>query len=81
MALPRSSINLFSSLVKTSADGSAFCPTLGPYNWCAEELAVIVDVFEMPFNQKKLYRVLLTRGGTGWVWDDVIDVVREGSCV
>lgn len=79
--MPCSPVNLFSSLMKTSADGTAFCPTLGPYIWRTEELAVIVDVFEMPFDQKKLYRVLLTRGGTGWVWDDVIDVVREGSCV
>jgi len=70
-------LQLFSFLMKKSADGSAFSPELGPYVWNHGELAVVIDAFEMPFASKRLYRILLHSGGTGWAWDEFVNVVAD----
>jgi len=78
LVLPRVPTQLFSSLFKSSADGSVFSPEAGVYIWEPPEMAVIVEVFEMPFDKKKLYRVLLNHGGVGWTWDDkLLSVYKE----
>lgn len=77
MAIPRVPTNLFSSIFVRSPDGSAFSPEVGPHIWGLTEMGVVIDIFEMPFAQKKMYRVLLTGGGTGWVWDDRVVAITE----
>ena len=70
LVIPRVPTQLFSSLFKNSADGAVFAPDPSVFVWEPPEMAVVVEVFEMPFDRKKLYRVLLSQGGVGWVWDD-----------
>lgn len=80
LVLPKEPTQLFSSLFKTSADGSVFSPDRSVHTWDPPELAVIVEIFEMPFGSKKLYRVLLNRGGIGWAWDDrLLSIHKEKS--
>lgn len=77
LVIPRVTTQLFSSIFKSSADGAVFSPDPGVFIWEPPELAVVVEVFEMPFDRKKLYRVLLNRGGVGWVWDDKLHSVYK----
>lgn len=79
LVMPRVPTQLFSSLFKRSADGSVFSPDPSVFVWEPHELAVVVEVFEMPFDKKKLYRILLNRGGVGWVWDDKLRAVLKES--
>lgn len=80
LVVPRISVQLFSSLFKGSADGSVFSPELGFYVWDSREVAIVVEVFEMPFDRKKLYKVLLSRGAAGWVWDNnLLAVYKENK--
>jgi len=70
LVMPRSATRLFSVIMQNSADGTAFSPQLGPHQWLPAEMGVIIDKFEMPFHDKRLYRILMTSGGTGWAWED-----------
>lgn len=79
MALPSTPTQLFSSIFVKSPDGSAFSPEVGPYFWNLTNLGVVIDVFQMPFTQKKLYRILLSDGGMGWAWDDCVIPLVEAS--
>ena len=66
---PKTSIQLFNTLWHGSPYGKAFMPNLGPIYWFPKEIAVVIDIFDMPFDNKNLYRVLLNSGGVGWAWD------------
>ena len=69
------SLQLFSFLMKKSADGAAFSPELGPHVWHPGEMAVVIDSFELPFESKRLYRILFHSGGTGWAWEEFVHVL------
>ena len=72
LVFPRKNVQLFSSILKKSPDGEAFSPVKGPYNWRIDEIGVVIDVFKMPFQEKVLFKILMNKGGVGWIWDDLI---------
>lgn len=78
LVIAKTEVQLFCNIFKKSADGSAFSPELGEYIWNINETAVIIEIFQMPFSSKKLYKVLLNKGGVGWTWDHfVISVIKN----
>lgn len=80
LVIPSISTQLFSAIFKTSADGDVFSPVHGIHVWEPSEMAIIIEIFEMPFNPKKLYKVLLSYGCVGWAWDDrLLSVYSESN--
>lgn len=74
---PKTPIQLFNTLFHGSAHEKAFMPDLGPIYWFPKELAVVIEVFGMPFDNKTLYKVLLNTGGVGWAWDFAVAPVSS----
>lgn len=70
LVMPIVSTQLFSAIIQKSVGGSAFSPQLGPHKWNPEDMGIIIDEYEMPFHDKRLYRIMINSGGTGWLWEE-----------
>jgi hypothetical protein len=65
-------LHLYSTIWKRSPDGDVFHPEFGPNEWIPDEMGVVIEIFELPFGNKKICRILMNSGGTGWTWQENI---------
>ncbi len=78
----RDHFQLYSTIWRRSPDGDVFKPEGGPNIWFLGQGGIIIEIFELPFRNKKICRILMNSGGIGWVWqENICSLAKSNSAI